>query len=247
MNLSYHLLLFDNFNSRLIFRWRKVGEVSDLLCYPIKSCGWIRISEFDCTIIGVQNDFIRDRTFMVVNMNGEFVTARQYPKLVQVMPDIDQDVMTLSAPGMSDVKFNIADLLLIEPIRAKVWGEDVDAADAGDEVAKWFSRFILQADEGLRLVYYVSSTPTRDVREKNKIFDSAVREDTGALHDATSYMLINEDSIEELNSRIENKVTPLQFRPNLVVKGPAAFEEDQWKWIKIGDEVIFRNVKPCSR
>lgn len=229
------------------FRWRKVGEISDLLAYPIKSCGWIRIDDFDCETIGVQKKNIRDRTFMVVNAKGQFVTARQYPKLVQVMPEIVGDFMTLSAPQMPDVQVNISELFSRAPIKANVWGENVDAADAGDVVAEWFSRFILEKADGLRLVFYLSSSPTRDVREKNKAFKTAIRADTGALHDATSYMLINEDSVAELNTRIEHDVTPLQFRPNFVVKGPAAFDEDKWKWVKIGDDVIFRNVKPCTR
>lgn len=38
----------------------------------------------------------------------------------------------------------------------------------------------------------------------------------------------------------------LRFRPNLVVEGSAAFAEDDWKRVRIGD-VEFRVVKPCSR
>lgn len=37
-----------------------------------------------------------------------------------------------------------------------------------------------------------------------------------------------------------------QFRPNLVVSGASAREEDSWKVIRIGD-VVFDVVKPCSR
>lgn len=231
----------------LFFRWRKVGEISDLFCYPIKSCGWIRISELDCALLGPQSDNIRDRTFMVVNAKNEFVTARRYPKMVLVTPLIQGDIMTLSAPGMEDITVNIKSLFSTKPIKAEVWDEKIDAADAGDEVARWFSRFILDQDDGLRLVFYLSSMPTRDVREKNKVFETAIREDTGALHDASSYMLINEGSVAELNARTGDDVTPLQFRPNFVIKGPAAFEEDSWKWIKIGNGVVFRNVKPCTR
>jgi uncharacterized protein YcbX len=190
-----------------------------LLCYPIKSCGWIRINEFDCNILGVQSNNIRDRIFMVVNSAGEFVTARKYPTLVNIMPNIDGDVMKLSAPRMNDIQVKFSVLFNTKQTKAVVWGESVDVADAGDEAAQWFSKFILEQDVGLRLVYYTSKSPTRDVREKNKIFDTAVRKDTGALHDATSFMLINESSIEELNTRLENDVTPLRFRPNFVVKG----------------------------
>lgn len=184
---------------------------------------------------------------MVVQDNGEFVTARKYPKFVQVMPRIQDDLVTLSAPGMPDIQFNIEHLAFKDSTRAVVWGESVDVKDAGDAIAKWFSRFILDQNDGLRLVFYSSSVPTRDVRPKNRIFKTAKREDTGALHDATSFMLINEKSVDELNTRIVKKVEPLQFRPNIVVKGPEAFEEDKWNWIRIGEEVVFRNVKPCTR
>ena len=76
--------------------------------------------------------------------------------------------------------------------------------------------------------------------------------------------MMNENSVYELNSRLKEAVTPLQFRPNFVVKGkrlisirlniqqfnisgPEAFEEDSWDWIRIGNDTIFRNVKPCTR
>lgn len=184
---------------------------------------------------------------MIVKTDGEFVTARQHPKLVSVMPQIDGELMTLSAPGMINLTVDIGRLLKLQPIKANVWGQMVNVVDAGEESARWFSRFIMQDDFGLRLVFYPSTLPSRDVRKRHRIFETAVKEDTGALHDATSFMLINESSVAELNSRIKNSVTPLQFRPNIVVKGPAAFEEDKWKWVKLGNDVIFKSVKPCTR
>lgn len=198
-------------------------------------------------MIGVQKDNIGDRTFMVVNSSGEFVTGRKYPKLVQVMPHIDGDIMTLKAPNMPDIDISFKELQILSTSKAVVWGESVEVVDCGDHLARWLSRFIFQEDFGLRLVYYPLSYPSRDVREKNKIFETTFRKDTGALHDATSFMLINEKSVEELNTRVEKAVTSLQFRPNFVVKGPLAFDEDGWKYVKIGNEAVFQNVKPCTR
>ena len=60
-------------------------------------------------------------------------------------------------------------------------------------------------------------------------------------------MLINQASIDELNSHLDHVVKPLQFRPNLVVKGPGAYDEDNWKWVKVGDNVVYRVLKPCTR
>lgn len=238
-----------NLNSN--FRWRKVGEVTDLLCFPIKSCGWIRTNEFDCSQIGfvtTQNSSVRDRIFMVVRTDsGEFITARAYPALVQIMPVVKGNIMTLSAPGMINIDIDLKHLQKIPPNKASVWSQEVEVIDAGEEVAQWFSRYILKDDFGLRLVFYHKCTPTREVRPKNAIFETAIPEDTGALHDATSFMLINEGSIADLNTKLKKPVTPLQFRPNIVIKGPHAFAEDSWKWIKIGNQTVFRNVKPCTR
>lgn len=184
---------------------------------------------------------------IVRTSNGEFITARAYPTLVQVMPVVKGEVMTLSAPGMRNIEIDIKRLKTIPPNKASVWSQEVDVIDAGEEVAQWFSRYILKEDFGLRLVFYHQTIPTRDVRPKNTTFETTIPDDTGALHDATSFMLINEGSIADLNTKIKNPVTPLQFRPNIVIKGPQAFAEDSWKWVKIGDKTVFRNVKPCTR
>lgn len=72
-------------------------------------------------------------------------------------------------------------------------------------------------------------------------------EDGGAYHDDTSYMLINQASVDDINTHLDHIVKPLQFRPNMVIKGPNAYDEDNWKWVRIGDTVTFRSLKPCLR
>lgn len=178
--------------------------------------------------------------------SSEFITARAYPSLLLVLPTLKGDVMTLSAPGMIDIQIDFKKLYSTPSSNASVWSQDVEVIDAGEEAAQWFSRFILKEDFGLRLVFYNKTKPTRDVRPKNKIFETAIPDDTGALHDATSFNLINESSIADLNSKLKKPVTALNFRPNIVIKGPNAYDEDNWKWVKIG-ETVFRNVKPCTR
>lgn len=59
--------------------------------------------------------------------------------------------------------------------------------------------------------------------------------------------MINDQSVQELNTRIEDAVIPLQFRPNFVVNGAKAFDEDNWKWVRIGDHLIFKYTGPCLR
>jgi len=69
----------------------------------------------------------------------------------------------------------------------------------------------------------------------------------GLLSDDTSYMLLSQKSLEDLNARLNVPVSMRRFRPNLVVSGPPKpFEEDNWKWVRIGD-VVFQYINPCLR
>ena len=65
--------------------------------------------------------------------------------------------------------------------------------------------------------------------------------------DGFPLMLLSTASVADLNSRLEDhEVIMDQFRPNIVVTGCPAFDEDSWYDVWIGD-VKFTNVKPCSR
>jgi uncharacterized protein YcbX len=74
----------------------------------------------------------------------------------------------------------------------------------------------------------------------------AVNEESVSFADGMPYLILGQESLEELNSRLENKVRMDRFRPNIVFGGGAAFVEDSWEKIKIG-EVEFQVVKPCAR
>lgn len=234
---------------QIIFnRWRHVGELSELYCFPIKSCGPIREKTLKCTNLGVENNFLRDRTFMVLlSSNGKFTTARQYPKLVHIFPRFDGEDMILKASGMTDIRINVPKLLNLETSKTEVWGKPVDFVDCGDDVARWFSRYLVDEDFGMRLVFYPSSHPSIEAVDKSSGFLTMSTNDTGAMHDETSYMIINESSITELNTRLKKHVNPLRFRGNFVVRGAEPWEEDKWKWVKIGNETVFRYIKPCTR
>lgn len=112
--------------------------------------------------MGIEDGNLRDRVFMVVSTERQFVSARTYPKMLEIQPHIEDDKMILSAPGMIDIEIYFPRLYATSPIIASVWSEPVKAIDCGEEVAKWFSRFINAEDTGFRLVFYPGKKPTRD-------------------------------------------------------------------------------------
>lgn len=67
------------------------------------------------------------------------------------------------------------------------------------------------------------------------------------MHDETSFMMMNDASIGWINEKLGTEVTQLHFRPNFVVKGANALEEDYWNWVRIGNDAVFRIVRPCNR
>jgi uncharacterized protein YcbX len=83
-----------------------------------------------------------------------------------------------------------------------------------------------------------------------------------SLSDGFPYLIVSQASLDDLNARVEDEMirrsddqkiemrpTPLlmdRLRPNLVIGGGTAYQEDGWTEITIG-EARFTLVKPCSR
>jgi len=65
-------------------KWRKVGELSDMMVFPVKSLGAVRMTEMECTTLGLKSGWLRDRILLVIDLEGRFLTARQFPKMVNV-------------------------------------------------------------------------------------------------------------------------------------------------------------------
>jgi len=109
--------------------------------------------------------------------------------------------------------------------------------DAGDEAAGWLSRFI---DQRVRLVHVplarARTTESGYGRDDDKV----------AFADGYPLLLIGQASLDDISDKVGRPLEMLRFRPNLVVSGSAAFAEDGWKRVRIG-EVEFRVVKSCSR
>jgi uncharacterized protein YcbX len=73
---------------------------------------------------------------------------------------------------------------------------------------------------------------------------------TVSLADGFAILIANQASLDDLNQRLQQKgASPIpmaQFRPNVVVTGAPAFDEDTWKVIAI-DGVLLHVVKGCPR
>jgi len=118
--------------------------------------------------------------------------------------------------------------------------------DCGNEVAAWLSRYI-GADD-LRLVYHSGTKTQRTLSEMQQKFPMTSPHDLGTFQNYTSYLIMGEESIEELNKHIDKPVTYRNFRPSILIeKIPEPFAEIRWGYVRIGDKNVFKASKPCER
>jgi hypothetical protein len=210
-----------------------MANLSTLYYYPIKAC---RGQATDAAFVE-RRGLRHDRRFMIVDLRGRFLTQRDVPALALVVPKLTDTSLGLSAPNMPGLSLPVA---ASGPMKlVSVWGSDaVEAIDQGDEAAEWLSSYL---EVSARLVYM----PMESIRPVNRQY--AVRpDDHVSFADGYPILIASQESLDNLNARLESPLPMDRFRPNLVVAGCPPFEEDIWKRIRIG-EVELAIVKPCAR
>jgi hypothetical protein len=173
---------------------------------------------------------------MVVDEHGKFLTQRSVPRMALIHVAMDSSHLGVKAEGMKDL------LLPLRPVaddtvRVRVWDDSFDAIDAGQDAASWFTKMLSRP---CRLVFM----PDRAERTVNPKY--APQKTVMSFADAFPFLLISQSSLNNLNSRLAEPVPMNRFRPNLVLDGCDAYEEDTWASLKIG-ATAFRVAKPCSR
>lgn len=84
-------------------RLQQVGTVAQLWIYPIKSCKGVSVREAECTAMGLRCGHLRDRFWLVINEEGNMVTARQEPRLVLISLTCEDHILILSAAYTKDL------------------------------------------------------------------------------------------------------------------------------------------------
>jgi uncharacterized protein YcbX len=207
-----------------------LAQVSKIFIYPIKSLPGIELEKAFLTKNGIscfdQPDII-DRKWMIVDEDGSFLSQRKDPKMALIKQTISDNRIVLTAPFMEhlpipikleDAKkrqcryekknihlnffFYVINYLL------RLWTEFIDCLSYGknSKISKWLSEFL--GKENLDLVYF----PDELLHLRSKA-------------ECSTFMLVSEASLADLNTKLTNQVTMRNFRPNIVVKGCEAFAE----------------------
>jgi uncharacterized protein YcbX len=208
--------------------------VGSLFVYPVKSCRGIAVDEAEVDRRGLRHD----RRWMIVDAAGEFVTQRTEPRLalVDVVVDLQQAALKLSAPGQNTLTL---DLLPREGARVcvRVWRDEVEALDAGDEATRWASTLLGAPGS----IVFMPEDVERALREGYGQPGDAV-----GFADAFPLMMTTTASLEDLNARMDVPLPMNRFRPNIVLEGCSPWAEDTWRRARLG-KVAVRLPKGCDR
>ncbi|HET6828146.1 MAG TPA: MOSC N-terminal beta barrel domain-containing protein [Ramlibacter sp.] len=215
------------------------ARIARLFVYPVKSCAGVEVAEAVLTRSGLD----LDRAWMVVDEQGEFVTQRELPRMALVKPQLKHHEVVLRAPGM--LALHLAIDAVEEPVRVRVWDDEVPAYDMGNVAAQWFSDFLGQR---LRLVRF-----DPDHKRLSSMEWTQGVEATNQFSDGYPILVLSEASLEELNGKLRAAghaaVGIERFRPNIVLAGMEAHDEDRLELLHIAadEEVQLKPVKPCPR
>ena len=215
------------------------ASIQRLFVYPIKSCAGVELGKALLTETGLD----LDRAWMVVDEEGDFVTQRELPRMALVKPQLKMHEVVLRAPGMLALHLQID--AVEAPARVRIWDDLVNAYDMGPIAAQWFTDFLGRT---LRLVRFdpdhrrlASRKWTGDIESPNQ------------FSDGFPLLVVGQASLDMLNEKLAAQgnapVGIERFRPNIVLSGIEAHDEDRVAMFDIAADqpVRLQPVKPCGR
>jgi uncharacterized protein len=208
-------------------------QVSELFIYPIKSLGGIAVKSAEITDKG----FKYDRRWLLIDENNRFLSQREIAGMALLKVEI-------TPPGLL-IKHNISSesiTIPFQPLTSNycqviVWDDTCTAIYVSDEADKWFSKIL---GVKCRLVYMPDHS-NRQVDEKY-----APEGFVTSFSDAYPFLIISQASLDDLNSRLTEKLPIDRFRPNIVFTGGEPFSEDLMNNFIINN-INFYGVKLSAR
>jgi uncharacterized protein YcbX len=219
-------------------------RIAALYTYPIKSCAGIATDTLRFDALGP----LDDRRWMLVDDRNEFVTQRELPRLALVRPARIDGGLRVLAPGLPALTVSGRGG---ERVSTFCWDDRCAGFDEGAEARAWFSEYL---GRPVRLLRFDATAPR--AASRNWVGEAAGR--PGALtrfSDGFPLLVVSVASLAALDERLAAAGLPAapvtRFRPNVVLEGIDAFEEDFADTLATGPaagpRVVLKAVKPCTR
>jgi uncharacterized protein YcbX len=216
------------------------ATIERLFLYPIKGCRGIEVARATLAVSGLEVDGIGDREWIVADAHGTFLSQRELPQMALISTQLTPASLLVKAPGMLQLEIPFASEG--DVLEVSVWNDRVSGVTQGEIADAWFSRYL--------------GRPCRLMRfdpEARRLSNTRYTGSTEAPYkfaDAFALLITSTASLADLNTRLNGRgiaaVGIERFRPNVVLAGVEAFEEDYADRLAIGASEL-RVVKPCVR
>jgi uncharacterized protein YcbX len=216
------------------------ARIAELNLFPVKGCRGVALKEATLAATGLQVDGVGDREWLVVDGQGEFLSQREYPKMALIETRLTPKGLLMKAPGMLLLEVPLASEG--EVVKVRVWDDRISAVTQGEIADLWLSTYLGVPARLMRFDYEGTRLAAHRYTGKD---DAPFK-----FADAFPLLVTSTASLGGLNSRLQRQgaaaVAMSRFRPNIVLDGLPAFEEDYCKLLRVGPLAI-RPVKPCTR
>jgi len=220
------------------FTTTRTVKVTELWVYPVKSCKGTKADSVELTKYGLKGD----REYMIVYETAKdkpyrFLTQREYPQMALITPRLTEDGLTLSAPNLTNLFVKKVSTGQLHEL--KHFAPEMKGIDQGDEAADWLSRY---TGKRCRLMRFPESQWQRPLKPTPSGIDGVTK-----YADGYPILVANEASLKAVNKRLPGNTTMRNFRPNIIITGTPAWEENKWELLVTTNGENLYSVKHCDR
>lgn len=213
-------------------------RLEQIFVHPLKSGRGQAVDRWPLGPTGL----VLDRSLMLVDPMGRFVTLRGVPRMVLFRTSPFES-------NASSFTFGVVDRPELGPLEVdlqtppmgqlevEIWGEWVVADRLSERADAWFSAGLGQPVSLVRL----SEERARQVDPRYAALGDLV-----GLADGFPLLITTTASLASLGSELGEAVPMERFRPNLVIETDTPWIEDRWRRIRVG-AIELELVKPCAR
>ncbi len=206
--------------------------VKGLYIYPIKGLRGVSLTKSPVEV----NGLLHDRRYMLADLDGKLISQRNTALLTQMVPKRLENIwiVNFKRDGISipDNEFSS------RQFEVEVWGTRFMANEVSKQTSEWFSKKI---GKQCRLMVM----PSKETRIKE--FNKAPFKTYVSFADGYPVLTLGTSSLAQLNGKLSKSITEDRFRANIILDTNIPHEEDTWQDFKIGEDTVFRNIKPCVR
>lgn len=190
----------------------------------------------------------------------EFLTIRNMAKMTLIRPSYNEDVdtLTVTAPAPNSIDEKLEFTIPAHPSEdwlsenttladAHIWSKSTPAHCFSAELTSPFNAFF---GKDVRLVYKSPTSDSPRMLGSNGATKYLGRDASTCFPDLMPILVGCESSIDELNSRLRAtnnlSIDVRRFRPNILVRGGQAWDEDRWKTLQVGG-ITLDVTQRCAR